>query len=58
MRSEDEDDEDKDGNDKDEGEDEGEEDEDKDGPLYQMDALMSEADDLMSSAFKPSHYPK
>ena len=33
-------------------------DEDEDGPLYQMDALTSEADDLMSSAFKPSHYPK
>ena len=60
MRSEDKDDEDKDGEDKDEGKDEGEEDEDEDedGPLYNMDVLMSEADDLMSSAFKPYHYPK
>ena len=58
MRSEDKDDEDKDDEDKDEGEDEGEEDEDEDGPLYNMDALTSEADDLMSSVFKPYHYPK
>ena len=58
MRSEDKDDEDKDGEDKDEGKDEGEEDEDEDGPLYNMDVLMSEADDLMSSVFKPYHYPE
>ena len=58
VRSKDKDDEDEDGEDKDEGEDEGEEDKDEDGPLYNMDVLTSEADDLMSSAFKPYHYPK
>ena len=36
--------------DKDEG------DEDKGSPLYKMDELTSEADVLMSSTFKPSHY--
>ena len=42
-----------------EGKEEDEEDEeDEDSPLYMMDALMSEADVLMSSEFKPSHYSK
>ena len=35
-----------------------EDEEDEDSPLYMMDALMSEADVLMSSVFKPSHYSK
>ena len=37
---------------------ENKDDEDEDGPLYNMDVLTSEADDLMSSAFKPYHYPE